>query len=1094
MEKDGDMIHLSGRSLLEVIEDNSQQWPDAIALMAGSDHCSYRQLLTRVDCLAMQLQAAGVHPGAVVGVLCERSMAGVIALLALFRLRALYVPLNPQLPDSMLSQQIQAVAIAWVIAANEDHARIDRLQVDGLVVIDPQAGQPPLAGNQERQSSAQLNSGITMGDSAGAYIIFTSGSTGLPKPVLVSMRALAQHARATIWQYQLTRDDRVLHICSPRFDVSLEEIIPTLLSGACLVIAPALEQLSEDGLQGLLSSRAVTIVNLPTSLWCSWVDTLLETRATPPPLLSRVIIGSEACPPVKLRQWQQLASESITCINAYGLSETTITNCAWQFPVNSLAGQEDNVVIPIGQPLPGNHCYLLDDGLQTCPEQADGEIFIGGQQLSEGYPGNPALTAQRFLPDPYAGQSGQRMYRTGDRGRYNLVGDLCVLGRADRQLKLRGHRIEPAEIELVAGRLPLVRQVAVKLETRGRQQFLVAYVQFAETTSEKPGVFIPADQDERLHHISDYLSQQLPDYACPSFYCMVEAFPLNENAKIDYSQLSGHWDCVDTQPAQETDNALSMCVQTVLGFLPGDLHQNFFALGGDSISATRLAAQLRQQGYACRLRELVAAPSLQQWFEGLQRTQEKAEANKPAFITAVKLSKKELLQLHANQQLWRRLEFICGVSPLQISMLQHSMQMPGSGNYIEQVEGRLTALQPELFKQAWLKTAARHEMLRTYFCFRLHHKILQICNKQAEPLWLEEDWRHLDEAKLPVQIKNKLAADRKQGFALLNQPPQRLQLLRLGERDYHFIWTYHHALLDGWSDILVLDEVFTHYRALCEQSEPILSPAPGYRPYIEWLAAQDHAAAESYWSAYLHSLSPTREWLLARDFGIAMSERIINLEHRFSPAVSAALSRRAQRSGVTLNNLVVAAMALAIGAIRQTREVIVGTIAAVRPAEVADIEHIAALCLNLVPARIRWQRQQPVDALLTSLLNDQLEREQHAFIGADRIHQASALAADAMLYDCVIIFENYPAAVNDEVNRMRSHAQSSFPLNLYVWPGERLHIELKANLACLEQGVINEVFDSLVNHLEELPVADSVDQCAEGSSPAAASGNSRSGY
>ncbi|MEZ5889850.1 MAG: amino acid adenylation domain-containing protein [Xanthobacteraceae bacterium] len=468
--------------------------PDAIAVVGEDETLSYGELEARANRLAHHLRGLGVGPEVVVGLCVERSAAMVVGLLGILKAGGAYLPLDPGYPAERLGFMLAdagakvLVTTSALAATLPTHsAQLVRLDADASAIARHPASVPPLALDPQHP----------------AYVIYTSGSTGQPKGVVVSHGGISSLVAAQVERFGITPESRVLQFASLSFDAAVSEIATVLVTGATLVLAPA--ERGEEELGRLIGERQVTHATLPPTLVAALSEDL--------PLRTLVVAG-EACPGDVVERW----SRGRRMINAYGPTETTV--CA-----TMSAALSGSSVPPIGRPITNTRVYVLDGGLSLCPVGVVGELYIAGAGLARGYVGRADLTGERFVADPY-GPSGSRMYRTGDLARWRPDGVLEFVGRADAQVKLRGFRIEPGEIEAALRDHPGVQQaVVVVREDQPGKARLVGYVVAA------------ADAGVDAEGLRAHLQRRLPDYLVPSAFVFVERFPLTANGKLDRSAL-----------------------------------------------------------------------------------------------------------------------------------------------------------------------------------------------------------------------------------------------------------------------------------------------------------------------------------------------------------------------------------------------------------------------------------------------------------------------------------------------------------------------------------------------------------------------------
>ena len=456
--------HSPAAPLHTLYEAQAERTPDAVALVSDDERLSFAELNRRANRLAHYLRARGVGPETLVGVLLERSAETVVTLLGVLKAGGAYVPLDPAYPHERLAFMLADTGTP-VLVTNERLA----------TKLPPFRGQVVRLDESreliERQSTANPDASVSPENLA--YVIYTSGSTGRPKGVAVSHRALVSHSFAVAEGYDLRPADRVLQFASVSFDVAAEEIFPTLLRGAAVVLRND-SALESARLVELIEHAGLTLLNLPAPFWHEWVRELALLETTLPPSLRLVVVGSDTVSSAAVATWRRLYP-GVDLINAYGTSETTITSTLSRAAEGEADGAATSV--PIGRPLTNSTAYLLDEFLQPIPSGLPGELYIGGLALARGYLNRPALTAERFLPDPCSTSPGVRMYRTGDRARRLPYGQLEFLGRLDQQIKLRGYRVEPGEIEAALRGHPAVREAVVVARTDAAEdKRLVAYL------------------------------------------------------------------------------------------------------------------------------------------------------------------------------------------------------------------------------------------------------------------------------------------------------------------------------------------------------------------------------------------------------------------------------------------------------------------------------------------------------------------------------------------------------------------------------------------------------------------------------------------
>ena len=437
------------QSVVELFEAQVRRSPEAVAVVNESESLTFAELNRRANQLAHYLTSNGVGPEVRVAVTIGPSVEMIVALLGILKAGGAYVPLDPSYPQARLKFMLDDVGARLVLTQES--------------VSEAIAVAAANTENTERRLSL---------DNA-AYVIYTSGSTGTPKGVVITHGALSNHCSAMVHEYEIQPSDRVLQFASLSFDVAAEEIFPTLLAGAAIVLQRE-RVVDSTALLRLIEQQRVSVLNLPARFWQEWLESLEREGARLPECVRLTIAGSEKAMPEGVAIWSRLAPANSVLLNAYGVSEATITSTLYRASVDQprCAGS-----LPIGRAITNTQVYLLDRNLGPVPVGLAGELYLAGESLARGYHGRADLTAERFIPNPFSSTPGARMYRTGDLARYRMDHQIEFIGRVDEQIKLRGYRIELGEVEAVLNSAPGVRRAAVLLRAGASgDPALVAYV------------------------------------------------------------------------------------------------------------------------------------------------------------------------------------------------------------------------------------------------------------------------------------------------------------------------------------------------------------------------------------------------------------------------------------------------------------------------------------------------------------------------------------------------------------------------------------------------------------------------------------------
>jgi amino acid adenylation domain-containing protein len=569
-------------TLSDLFAEQAAQTPDAIAVVHEDESLTYRELDRRANQLAHHLRGLGVGPEVVVGLCVERSPAMLIGLMGILKAGGAYLPLDPGYPPERLAFMLEDAGAPVLVTQS---VLLDRLPAHGARVVRLDADAPAIAA---QPTSAPA---LVLDPQNPAYVIYTSGSTGTPKGVVVGHRHIAASNAARSSFYADLPQQRFLLLSSIAFDSSIAGIFSCLLNGGTLVLPAAL---SVDAAIASIVHHQVNCLLAVPSLYAALIDHLKETKRV---RLRTVILAGESCPSDLAIEHNQ-AFPAVPLVNEYGPTECSVWSTAYRWS----AADRSSASVPIGRPIENTQVYVLDDGLQPVPAGVTGELYITGAGLGRGYLGRAGLTGERFVADPH-GAPGSRMYRTGDLARWRADGVLEFLDRADAQVKLRGFRIEPGEIEAVLVRHGAVAQAAViaREDTPGSKR-LVAYVVAA------------GDQTPDASALRAHVAASLPDYMVPAAYVVLERLPLTPNGKLDRRALPvpDLTPAVRRDPRTPQEEVLCALFAQVLGLERVGIDDNFFELGGHSLLATRLISRIRSTlDVEIGIRSLFEAPTVE---------------------------------------------------------------------------------------------------------------------------------------------------------------------------------------------------------------------------------------------------------------------------------------------------------------------------------------------------------------------------------------------------------------------------------------------------------------------------------------------------
>ena len=749
--------------------------------------------------------------------------------------------------------------------------------------------------------------------------------------------AAAAHVAAAVAGFGMEPDDQALHFGSLSFDISIEEIFTALAAGARLVLWGT-EPFEVPRFRQILATRRLTRLDLPTAAWAEWVR---QSPAVPGGMaeggvLRSVAVGGEAMPAAVAERFaaHTLAARSdAALLNTYGPTEAVITST-----LHRVAAAPGRVwgQVPIGRPLGADRTVVTDAALRPVPAGVAGELAIGGPGLSRGYLGKPALTAERFVPDPFSGRRGARLYRSGDLVRWLADGTLAFLGRNDRQVKIRGFRIEIGEVEAALGRAPGVGGVAVVARTLGDgERELVAYL-------------APASGELDLERVRRHAAEVVPGYMVPAAWVVLDALPMTTTGKVDRRALpapaagAGVAERTYVAPRTPAEELVAGVFAQVLEVERAGAFDSFFELGGHSLKATRLASRLRAVlGREVPLRWVFERPTVAGLAAALAEAGEGASSIGPGGDAPIEARPRP-----------------AGGAELPLSFSQERLWFldrlrPGTSEYNIPLALRLSgALRHDALATAWSALLARHEPLRTVFVEGASGPLQRVRPAGAQPLPL------IDLSGLPGGRREEVgrelaAAEAGAPFDLAEGPLLRTTVVRLGPSEHLLVAVVHHIVSDGWSMEVLVREMTELYGAAVEGRPPELAPlAVQYGDYAAWerehLAGARLAELLGCWSGRLDGVRPL-DLPTDRPRPAERIGRGATVRRRLPAALRSGLEALARHRGATSFMVLVAAFQALLSRLAGDDDVAVGTPIANRRR--AELEPLIGFFVNTLVLR-----------------------------------------------------------------------------------------------------------------------------------------------
>jgi amino acid adenylation domain-containing protein len=939
--------------LHELFERQAELNPDAVAVVYENVRLTYGELNRRANQLAQYLRANGVGPDVLVGIIVERGVEMICGLLGILKAGGAYVPLDPAYPKDRLDFMLRDAGVSLLLTMRHLQTLLPENDVVQTIYLDDdwtRVGNESEGNLQVQMSSQNL-----------AYMIYTSGSTGKPKGVQVEHESVVSLFDATQPLFNFGADDIWTVSHSYAFDFSVWEIWGCLLHGGRLVIVPLNVNQSPEDFRELLRTEQVTILNQTPSA----IRQLLAGGAED--LTLRLIIcGGEALP---REVAAQLPYWGVPAWNFYGPTEATV----WA-TINEITTDDGgNGPVSIGRPLASTQVYVLDANLELLPVNVAGELYIGGAGVARGYYKRSDLTAERFVPDAYSGAVGGRLYRTGDRVRYGVDGNLEFLGRADDQVKVRGYRIELGEIESVLGEVAAVQQTVVVVRGESMDQRLVAYVVVESDTA-------ALGEAEVVKRLRGHLSQKLPEYMVPSAIVMLAELPLTANGKVDRRALPDPRSVRSDSPAvyltpfSATQELLASRWSHLLKLQTVGLHDNFFELGGHSLLATQVVSWIREDfGVEIPLHSLFEQPTVAGLAEIIEREIRVSRKLQSPPIRPVTRNQ-ELPLSYAQQRMW------------------FSVQLePNNPVYNIMAAVRLTGnLNIAALEQTLNEIVRRHEVLRTTFPVVGQGPVQAIAPHLTMTVGLD-DLSTLPDEEREAEAQRRAREEAERLFDLSHGPLLRAKVLRLGEAEHVALLTMHHIVSDRWSMNLLIAEVTALYAAFATSQPSPLSELPlQYADFAvwqrEWLRGDVLESQLAYWKQQLLDAPPLFSLPADRPRGVVQSFQSARHSVVLGKELSVELKELARREGVTLFMVLVAALQTLLSYCTGERDAVIGTDVANRNR--AETEGLIGFFINQLVLRTTLKGKTDFCQLLKEVRETALEAYAHQDVPFEKLVEA----------------------------------------------------------------------------------------------------------
>ena len=925
------MPQFPARSFVELFEQQVAQHATKVAVIAGDKQLTYAKLNIRANQLAHHLRACGIGRESLVGICIDRSLEMASGIIGILKSGGAYLPLDPDYPKDRLAFMVHDAQPPVIVTKSDLVDALPNHESQVLLLDDvAMLSSLPTGNLPQPPQPTDL-----------AYVIYTSGSTGQPKGVMIEHGNLANYLSGLNHELGIAADDVYLHLASIAFSSSRRQLMLPLSQGATVMIADANERKDPLRLFETIKASGVTVMDAVPSFWRNSTTILQELdederRRLLDNKLRLMLSASEPLASDIPRTWVKDFKHRARHVHMFGQTETAGIVCVNEISIDN----DENERVPIGRPLANTEICIVDENMKSCPAGEAGELLIGGAGVGRGYLNRPELSSEKFITNQVG-----RFYRTGDFARLRGDGMLEFTGRRDQQIKIRGFRVELAEVETALSAHSAVRESVVVAKSDANETTrLVAY-------------FVSKSNTPAVTELRPFLSEQLPNYAVPSVFIELDALPLSANGKVNRLALSQRHDSLVgnasayVAPGTDAERQLVAIFGEVLNFDPIGVDDNFFELGGNSLLAGKTIARVRR-GFKidAPITWLFESPTAREFARRL----ETASKDEPIETSLERVSRDKPLQLSSAQ---RRLWFLDQLEPGSHAYnLAHAMEIRG-------------ALDVDALRQSFDAMVERHEILRTRFVS------VDGTPYQQVDLPAKADWQLIDLSSLPAdrrepETSQLLNTESRKPFDLANGPLMRVRLLQISSESFILLQTLHHIVSDGWSAGVFAHELGALYEAFTHRTAPSLEELPvQYADFAAWqreLFARGALEPQiAYWKEHLAGapsmLNLPADYVRTEDEGYKGAKETLSLPG----ALANKLKTLGRSKDATLFMTLLAAFDVMLARYSGDEDIVVGTPVAGRTR--VETEPLIGMFVNTLPLRVKVSPEQTVCELISGV-------------------------------------------------------------------------------------------------------------------------------
>lgn len=976
------------KGIKQIFEEIVSGFPDHIAIIEGKETYTYQQVYTAALKVANFLVSQNYSAESRIAILMDYSYDAIVSTMGVIMAGYAYVPLNEDYPHSRSKQIIldsdakiiigQQKYIREIIALQESCAGLESVLIidSDIISMDPavflsfhQTGKR-IFDLKDVTDDSPLPT-VKRNGSSLVYVIFTSGSTGIPKGVMVEDRSVIRLVRNTNY-VQITPEDCLLSLSAFSFDAAIFHIFGSILNGAKMLITTKHELLDPQKLSGIIKANKVTLTFNVPAVFNFLVNNNIECFSS----IKRILVGGEAASVAHMKKFITTYGPG-KLVNIYGPTENTTFSTFYD--VDQI--QENQKAIPIGKPISNSSCYVLDSELNMVKPNVEGELYLGGDGLARGYMNSPEKNKECFITSPF--NKNERLYKTGDIVKWNDDYDLVFIGRVDKQVKVRGYRIELTEIELALLKIQEIKETCVTVSEVNQEKQIVAY--------------IVADSSIPEAVLKEKLSEQLPAFMMPAFFIFIAKLPLNINGKVDVALLPAvnsreH----EAESAMDVNDPVTGVLKTlweeVLGREVTSNQADFFEFGGNSLKITVLSFKIHEKfEVKVSLKELFEKRCFYQQLELLQ------SIKKERFESIPVISKKMSYDVLPIQKgLWS----IC-----QLEGGRDAYNVPGSFK----LEGPLNI---DVLKKSLLALIERHESLRTVFKNNQDGQLKMIVLDVAN-CGFELEYVNVRACADPQEeVRKIIRHHRTSSFDLGEKSLLKACLIEYEESGFIFEYMLHHIISDGWSINVMMRDLLKLYALKLDSAEKTLPPLRiQFKDYVYWnleqLASGKFAEYKKYWKNQFIDQVPVID--LPTDFRRPAIKTFKGdtLYHFFNATDFSVFKAKIEKKESTLFMGLIAVMNALFYKYTAQTDMVIGTPIAGR--EHADLENQIGYFLNTLPLRVRFDAEDSFGTLLQHVRQttlDSYENQAYPFNKiVEDVYHSRDLSRNA-LFDVMVVLQN----------------------------------------------------------------------------------------